>query len=94
MIEGGEWKPIARKIILPTYEVFDEKRYFRSEDKVSILTKKVKGKTWKIGITICDDLWVNENIEGPPKYDLLENYIADRQEIKPEKPSPVRVIVM
>ena len=31
LIEGGEWKIIARKIILPTYEVFDEKRYFRSE---------------------------------------------------------------
>jgi len=26
LIEGGEWKVIARKIILPTYEVFDKKR--------------------------------------------------------------------
>ena len=26
LIEGGEWKTIARKIILPTYEVFDERR--------------------------------------------------------------------
>ena len=37
LIEGGEWKTIARKIILPTYEVFDEKRYFRSEDRVSVI---------------------------------------------------------
>ena len=44
LLEHGEWKIIARKIILPTYEVFDEKRYFRSEDKVSILTKKLKIK--------------------------------------------------
>ena len=64
LIEGGKWKTIARKIILPTYEVFDEKRYFRSEDKVSVLTKKIKSKTWKLGITICEDLWVNKNIEG------------------------------
>ena len=64
MVEGGEWKIIARKIILPTYEVFDEKRYFRSEDKVSVITKKVKTKIWEIGITICEDLWVNESIEG------------------------------
>ena len=28
LLERGEWKIIARKIILPTYEVFDEKRYF------------------------------------------------------------------
>ncbi len=64
LIEGGKWKIIARKIILPTYEVFDEKRYFRSEQKVSVLTKKVKNKTFKVGITICEDLWVNNDIEG------------------------------
>ena len=64
LIEGGEWKTIARKIILPTYEVFDEKRYFRSEERVSVILKKIKDKTYKLGITICEDLWVNENIEG------------------------------
>ncbi|MDC2974745.1 NAD+ synthase [Prochlorococcus sp. AH-736-K09] len=64
LIDNGDWKVIARKIILPTYEVFDEKRYFRSESKVSIFTKKIKNKTWKLGITICEDLWVNNDIEG------------------------------
>ena len=64
LIEGGKWKTIARKIILPTYEVFDEKRYFRSEQKVSVISKRIKNKTYKLGITICEDLWVNENIEG------------------------------
>jgi len=64
LLEGGEWKVIARKIILPTYEVFDEKRYFRSEEKVSVLTKEINNKTWRLGFTICEDLWVNKNIEG------------------------------
>jgi len=64
LVEGGEWKIIARKIILPTYEVFDEKRYFRSEEKVSVLIKQIKNKTWRLGFTICDDLWVNKDIEG------------------------------
>ena len=64
LIEGGEWKIIARKIILPTYEVFDERRYFRSEEKVSVLEKKIQNKIWKLGITICEDLWVNKDIEG------------------------------
>ena len=36
-IEKGKWSVIARKNILPTYEVFYEKRYVRSGDKVSIL---------------------------------------------------------
>jgi len=64
LVEGGGWKIIARKIILPTYEVFDEKRYFRSEEKVSILIKQIKNKTWRLGFTICEDLWVNKDIEG------------------------------
>ena len=68
LVEKGKWSIIARKIILPTYEVFDEKRYFRSENKVAILHKKHKNKVWKIGITICEDLWVNHDIEGRGKH--------------------------
>ena len=64
LIEKGKWSIIARKNILPTYEVFDEKRYFRSGNKVSILEKNINKRVWKIGITICEDLWVNQNIEG------------------------------
>ena len=64
LLESGEWKIIARKIILPTYEVFDEKRYFRSEENVSVLIKKIQNKTWRLGFTICEDLWVNKDIEG------------------------------
>ena len=75
LIESGKWKTIARKIILPTYEVFDEKRYFRSEERVSIIQKKIKNKTYKLGITICEDLWVNENIEGRGIH--KENPISD-----------------
>ena len=48
LIENGKWSIIARKIILPNYEVFDEKRYFRSANKVSLLSKKINEKTWKI----------------------------------------------
>jgi len=25
---------------------------------------QIKNKTWRIGFTICEDLWVNKNIEG------------------------------
>ncbi len=64
LIEKGKWSVIARKNILPTYEVFDEKRYFRSSDKASILEKNINRRVWRIGITVCEDLWVNQNIEG------------------------------
>ena len=48
LIERGGWKTIARKIILPTYEVFDEKRYFRSEERVSVISKKIQDKTYRL----------------------------------------------
>ena len=75
LIEKGKWSIIARKIILPTYEVFDEKRYFRSENTVAILNKKYKNKIWKIGITICEDLWVNHEIDGRGQH--KKNPISD-----------------
>jgi len=52
LLEDGEWKIIARKIILPTYEVLDEKRYFRSGEEVSVLMKEINHKTWRLGFTI------------------------------------------
>tara|TARA_B100000925_G_scaffold65417_1_gene44422 strand:+ start:2780 stop:4411 length:1632 start_codon:yes stop_codon:yes gene_type:complete len=42
-----------RKEALPNYSVFDEKRYFESDDNSAIFL--IKGK--KIGINICEDIW-------------------------------------
>ena len=64
LLSKGKWAIVARKIILPTYEVFDEKRYFRSGKNISSIKKSVSDKEWNIGITICEDLWVNQNIDG------------------------------
>lgn len=41
------------KVLLPTYDVFDERRYFEPGEQVKIWN--LAGK--KIGITICEDLW-------------------------------------
>jgi len=43
----------ARKALLPTYDIFDEYRYFQPENNFSVFN--FKGK--KIAITICEDLW-------------------------------------
>ena len=64
ILEKGNWRIIARKQLLPTYDVFDEKRYFRSADNSSILTLKYQEKIWKIGITICEDIWVEQNLQN------------------------------
>ncbi len=41
-----------------------KKRYFRSADKSSILNLNYPNKVWKIGITICEDIWVEQNLQN------------------------------
>jgi len=64
ILEKGIWRVVARKQLLPTYDVFDEKRYFRSADNSSILNLTFQKKAWKIGITICEDIWVEECLQN------------------------------
>jgi NAD+ synthase (glutamine-hydrolysing) len=54
---------IARKTLLPTYDVFDEYRYFEPAYEWNVI--EFKGK--KIALTICEDLW---NINDNPLYRL------------------------
>ena len=48
------------KILLPTYDVFDESRYFTSGNKPGIWPIIIGDKEYKIGIQICEDLWDTE----------------------------------
>ena len=54
---------ISRKTLLPTYDVFDEYRYFEPAYDWNVI--EFKGK--KIALTICEDLW---NINDNPLYRL------------------------
>lgn len=60
-IADGELKAITKKALLPTYDVFDEYRYF--EPNTVFKTINYKGK--RIALTICEDLW---NINDNPLY--------------------------
>jgi NAD+ synthase (glutamine-hydrolysing) len=59
--------PIAKtqKSLLPTYDVFDEDRYFEPARGVSPLLLGTK----KIGVTICEDIWT-EHYLPRPFYDI------------------------
>lgn len=50
---------IVYKTLLPTYDVFDEARYFVAQTKKQIkpVTVDIKGTPVKLGIEICEDLW-------------------------------------
>ena len=63
-IECGRWQVVARKRLLPTYDVFDEQRYFRAADQASVLELERHGRRWRLGLTICEDLWVEEELQG------------------------------
>jgi len=47
----------VRKCLLPTYDVFDEDRYFESGSAPEILALD----TLKLGVTICEDVWNNSD---------------------------------
>src|SRR5438105_6043006 len=65
LLERG--KPIrkAHKSLLPTYDVFDEDRYFDPASRVEAFD--LCGK--KIGVTICEDIWT-EHYLPRPLYDV------------------------
>src|SRR3954463_13924053 len=54
----GKVGAVARKCLLPTYDVFDEDRYF--EPAVSPTVIEHAGR--RIGITICEDIWTHPMI--------------------------------
>ncbi|HEV3026853.1 MAG TPA: NAD+ synthase, partial [Planctomycetota bacterium] len=63
LLEGGEIAYVTFKSLLPTYDVFDESRYF--EPAAGTAPLKIGGQ--KIALTICEDIWTDEMC-GPRKY--------------------------
>jgi NAD+ synthase (glutamine-hydrolysing) len=64
LVEPGGWRVVARKQLLPSYDVFDERRYFRPAATPSLVDLECRGRTWRLGLTICEDLWVEEELQG------------------------------
>src|SRR5579863_6008620 len=63
-LEGGKVVADYAKILLPFYDVFDESRYF--EPGTSVLVHEFGG--FKIGITICEDIWNDKNFWSDRRY--------------------------
>ncbi len=45
------------KILLPTYDVFDEYRYFTAGTKPGLCELEIAGQNIKLGLETCEDLW-------------------------------------
>ena len=82
LVEGGQWRVVARKRLLPSYDVFDERRYFRSADQPWLLELDRGGRRWRLGITLCEDLWVEEGLHEQRL--LGGDPVADLQTLQPD----------
>ena len=77
LLRDGHWRMVARKQRLPGYDVFDEPRYFRPGDGAALLELPVGGRPWRLGLTICEDLWVepqllSQRLAGPDPVGQLQ----------------------
>src|SRR5215471_5754555 len=61
LLVGGQPVRKAHKSLLPTYDVFDEDRYFQPSEKVEPFD--LNGT--KIGVTICEDIWTEHYLPRP-----------------------------
>ena len=66
--ERGEVRLIARKCLLPTYDVFDEDRYFEPAPE----PRTIEFAGQRIGLTICEDIWTHPMISTRRLYHGLD----------------------
>ncbi|MCW9682343.1 NAD+ synthase [Dolichospermum planctonicum UHCC 0167] len=71
LLENGKIQQFFHKRLLPTYDVFDEHRYFEQGLEANYLILD----HLKIGVTICEDLWNDEEFWGKRSYPI--NPMAD-----------------
>jgi predicted amidohydrolase len=61
LVEAGGWRLVYRKQLLPSYDVFDERRYFVAGTAPAVLQWPPAGGL-RLGLTICEDLWVDADL--------------------------------
>jgi NAD+ synthase (glutamine-hydrolysing) len=57
-LANGTIQQVIHKTLLPTYDIFDEYRYFEQNSNFSVIAFK----GFNIAITICEDLWFRQPI--------------------------------
>lgn len=80
VIKNGQIIHVQHKSLLPTYDVFDEDRYFSVSQQNEVF--EINGK--KIGLSICEDAWskADDLTEGNQyNYDPVEEQIYKGAEV-------------
>lgn len=104
--QNGKIVDTYDKILLPTYDVFDEDRYFENGKNPGVWEVIIDGNTVKIGIQICEDLWDKEydtkvsKLQKDNGAELIinisaspyhEGRISERQELIEEKVKDIKI---
>ena len=78
---GAAPRIVARKCLLPTYDVFDEARYFEPSGAPRENLLELGGR--KIGLTICEDIWNDKSFWPTRLYpiDPVEELVAAGAEL-------------
>lgn len=63
--ENGTVKHVIHKCLLPTYDVFDEDRYFEPAEQTGL----IEWRGQRIGVTICEDVWNHPAVPTRRHYD-------------------------
>jgi len=75
LLQNGQIQRVFHKTLLPTYDVFDEDRYFQPSAGADIFQLVTGKEALTLGVTICEDLWNDEEFWGGRSYP--RNPIAD-----------------
>ncbi|NLJ41334.1 MAG: NAD+ synthase [Clostridiales bacterium] len=79
LIYGGKVIGRVDKSLLPNYDIFEEARYFKPSDSVNCL----EFQGLRLGITICEDIWNDEDIFEHQRYsrNILDELYRDDPDI-------------
>ena len=66
---GQKMQAVYTKQLLPSYDIFDEAKYYHRGDSPRIL--EIEGK--KIGLLICEDMWPSNIYEVDPAQQLMDH---------------------
>jgi NAD+ synthase (glutamine-hydrolysing) len=72
LIQNGKIIARRQKMLLPTYDVFDEDRYFQPAESNTV----VEFADRRLGLTVCEDIWTQDFLptrlyERSPIFDLM-----------------------
>ncbi len=55
LLEAGAVRHVHRKVFLPTYGLFDERRFFAAGSRLRAVTSERLGL--RLGLSVCEDFW-------------------------------------